>query len=456
MQQFREHERPQFSPEKAETKSLVGMTDPSYSTVIEAIHSFPKEVWFIYTVKFLESYSFFILAYSLVLYLSQEFGFGDEQAAWAYGIYGTLVSVYGLAIGVIIDGLGVRRSLLLGLGILIVSRLVLATTQSVVLLIIALGTALPVGAALTLPVLQIAIKRYTTEKNRSVAFTGFYIVMNIAAMTAAPCIDAVHRFLHGDPATHPFTPYRLLIAAGALLSCISMYVTIRHIKDENEDEVINHTVPQESPQDAVRHVLRSPVFWRFVLLAVLLLGVRSIYRHLDATFPKYMIRVFGPSAPFGSLIALNPFCVVLVSLLSAPLGMKYHPVPIIIIGSFISALSPFALAIGHSYANAILFVLLLSVGEGIWSPRLYEYSVMIAERGREGVYTTLAAAPMFMATLLTGATSGTLLERYVPENGTDQRPEILWAIIGLTSVVSPVLMLIFRHVIERPIGDHHQ
>ncbi|TEB17008.1 translation initiation factor [Perkinsus sp. BL_2016] len=228
MQHFREHERPDFSPEKAERKSLVGMTEPSYASVIEAIHSFPKEVWLIYTVKFLESYSFFILAYSLVLYLSQEFGFGDEQAAWAYGIYGTLVSVYGLGIGVIIDGLGVRRTL-------------------------------PVGAALTLPVLQIAVKRYTTEKNRSVAFTGFYIVMNIAAMTAAPCIDAVHRFLHGDPATHPFTPYRLLIAAGALLSCISLYVTIRHIKDEDEDEIINRTLPQESPQQAVRHVLRSPV-----------------------------------------------------------------------------------------------------------------------------------------------------------------------------------------------------
>ena len=447
MQRFKEHESSNFVVEVDEGKSLVNTEIPSYASVIEVIHSFPKEVWFIYTVKFLESYSFFILAYSLVLYLSSEFGFGDEHAAWAYGIYGTLVSVYGLGVGVIIDSLGVRRSLIVGLVILIVSRFVLATTQSILLLILALGTAMPVGAALTLPVLQIGIKRYTTEKNRSVAFTGFYIVMNFAAMTAAPCIDAVHRLLHPDiEHGHIFTPYRLLIAAGAVLSCMSLYVTIQHIKDDETEEDRQFIEP---PLEAFKHVLRSRVFWRFVLLAVLLLGVRAIYRHLDATFPKYMVRVFGPEAPFGSLIALNPFCVVLVSLLSAPLGMKYHPVPIIIFGSFISALSPFALAIGHSYANAILFVLLLSIGEGIWSPRLYEYSVMIAERGREGVYTTLAAAPMFLASLLTGATSGTLLERYVPEKGEDKQPEIMWAIIGLTSVVSPVLMLILRNVIER-------
>jgi MFS family permease len=162
-----------------------------------------------------------------------------------------------------------------------------------------------------------------------------------------------------------------------------------------------------------------------------------------------MVRNFGKDAPYGSLIALNPFCVVIVTILSAPLGLMYHPVPLIILGSFISAISPFVLAIGTSYTNAIIFVMLLSIGEGIWSPRLYEYSVMIAEKGREGTYMALAAAPMFLATLLTGATSGVLLERFSPENGL-KRPEIMWAIVGLTSFLSPVLMLVLRGVIEKP------
>ena len=451
MHQNREHEPLVVLTEEVEQKSFTNVGASTYGNVFQILSTLPKEVWLIYTVKFLESYSFFILAYSLVLYLSDEFGFGDEQAAWAYGIYGTLVSIYGLVVGVWIDTLGVRLSLIIGLAVLIVSRFVLATTHSVFVLILALGTALPVGAALTLPVLQIAIKRYTSEANRSVAFTGFYIVMNFSAMAAAPCIDAFHRIFHRDEymGTH-FTPYRLLIAAGALLSCISFYLTYRYIQ---VDRPPTPRQGSETALDAFKHVLRSSIFWRFVLLAVLLLGVRSVYRHLDATFPKYMVRVFGPDAPFGSLIALNPLCVVLVSLLSAPLGLKYHPVPIIILGSFISALSPFVLAIGHTYANAILFVLLLSIGEGIWSPRLYEYSVMIAERGREGVYTALAAAPMFLASLLTGATSGVLLDRYTPDKGGEKRPEIMWAIIGLTSVVSPVLMLLLRPVIERPITE---
>jgi MFS family permease len=234
-----------------------------------------------------------------------------------------------------------------------------------------------------------------------------------------------------------------------MLSCASLYLTYRHVKEDNP----NSPRPQEGASwAAIQYVLKSPVFWRFTLLAILLVGVRSIYRHLDATFPKFMVRNFGADAPYGSLIALNPLCVVLVAILAAPLAMRFHPVPMIIFGSFISALSPFALAFGHSYMNAVVFVLILSVGEGLWSPRMYEYSVMIAEKGREGVYTALAAAPMFLATLMTGATSGTLLERFSPEEG-EKRPEIMWAIIGLISFASPVLMLALRHVIERPIRD---
>lgn len=423
-----------------------------YGNVLQAMDSLPNAVWILFGIKFLESFSFFVLSYGLVIFLSGDFGLSDSQASWAYGIYGTLVSVYGLAMGVVIDSLGVRQSLLVGLTILIASRLVMATTTSLLVLLVMLGTLLPVGAAMTLPLLQIGIKRYTTDRNRSVAFTGLYVVMNLSAMTAAPCIDAFHRWMpvsgHLMPGVY-LTPYRMLIIAGGLLSCASLYLTYRYVKADDP----NSPRPAEGASlAAIQYVLKSKIFWRFTLLAILLVGVRSIYRHLDATFPKFMLRNYGADAPYGSLIALNPLCVVLVAVLAAPLAMRFHPVPMIIFGSFISAIAPFALAAGHTYVNAVVFVLILSVGEGLWSPRMYEYSVMIAEKGREGVYTALAAAPMFLSTLLTGATSGVLLERYSPEQG-ERRPEIMWAIIGLISFASPVLMLVLRNVIERPIRN---
>jgi hypothetical protein len=54
-------------------------------------------------------------------------------------------------------------------------------------------------------------------------------------------------------------------------------------------------------------------------------------------------------------------------------------------GAWISSVSLFIL-MWQSISGAILFVVVLSVGEAIWSPRLYEYTTIIAPKGREGQF----------------------------------------------------------------------
>lgn len=49
--------------------------------------------------QFLESYAYYCMSYTLLLYLSEEFGFTDSQAGWTYGIMGLLISVYGFFVG---------------------------------------------------------------------------------------------------------------------------------------------------------------------------------------------------------------------------------------------------------------------------------------------------------------------------------------------------------------------
>ena len=46
-----------------------------------------------------------------------------------------------------------------------------------------------------------------------------------------------------------------------------------------------------------------------------------------------------------------------------------------------------------------LFVVLLSEGEAIYSPRLYEYTAAIAPKGQEASYMALSSLPFFLAKL---------------------------------------------------------
>merc|ERR1712194_560823 len=112
-------------------------------------------------------------------------------------------------------------------------------------------------------------------------------------------------------------------------------------------------------------------------------------------------------------------------------------------GTYISALSVFFLAIWTSVPACALFTFALSVGEAIWSPRLYDYAMSVAREGREGTYMALSSAPLFLAKLPVGVLSGVLLERYCPETleeGQERHSGVMWLIIGSLTATSPILL----------------
>ncbi len=102
-----------------------------------------------------------------------------------------------------------------------------------------------------------------------------------------------------------------------------------------------------------------------------------IFRHLDATFPKYAVRILGEHSPWGSIVSINPILILILVPLATPLSFHINGYNQILLGSLISGLSPFALAVSSSIPAAIIFVVLLSIGEALWSPRLYDYTVSI-------------------------------------------------------------------------------
>jgi hypothetical protein len=96
-----------------------------------------------------------------------------------------------------------------------------------------------------------------------------------------------------------------------------------------------------------------------------------------------------------------------------------------------------------------LFIALLSVGESIYSPRLYEYAAAIAPKGQEASYMSLSYLPFFLAKLPVAMFSGVLLARFCPETGPRDSAS-LWLIIALTTTVAPVGLVALRRYIQVP------
>ena len=104
---------------------------------------------------------------------------------------------------------------------------------------------------------------------------------------------------------------------------------------------------------------------------------------------------------------------------------------------------PPAVDLGQTPADIVV----LSFGEALCLPRLYEYTAVIAPRGRESSYMSLSALPMFFAKMIVGPMGGYLLTQYCPEKG-PRNSSMMWFIIGMTTILGPILIFFLRGVIE--------
>lgn len=132
--------------------------------------------------------------------------------------------------------------------------------------------------------------------------------------------------------------------------------------------------------------------WRgFMLLVTLLVGVRALFRHLDATFPKYFIRRHGPFAPFGMVYSLEPLLIIiLVPLVSVDDGggcnqnmdntttgdvrkcawwrvvryiRRLPSLSAITLGCYIGTMAPFVLVVSSSEWASVAFVCTIAFGK---------------------------------------------------------------------------------------------
>ena len=117
-------------------------------TVCRDLHGLrrvPRGMWVIFLLKCMESFAYFSMGINMALYFSDEHGMSDVEAGTLYGLFGVLISVYGLLGGFLIDRLGVRRSLVLGSALSAVGRLTFALCRTRGVLLLATTVLMPAG-----------------------------------------------------------------------------------------------------------------------------------------------------------------------------------------------------------------------------------------------------------------------------------------------------------------------
>ena len=457
----------------------------------------PRELWIIYAAYLLENLAYKLGSQGVLpLWLSSDLGYSDTQAGAMIAVWAAVMTLITVMVGSLADALGVRKAFLLGFWICLIARSVMVLT-TVKWLVLPLGLYLDaVGIALVIPVMTIACKRYTNAAQRSVAFSLFYALMNLGYAIGDGIFDRL-RGAHGmGEIGHwrlpglglELTTYRVLILLGVgftVPGLLTVWLFVREGVEMTETGVkitplqaavktgLNPVVAlwRSSRETAVKtggifkSLWQRPEFYRFLLFMTIAVGVRMIYYNLAFTFPKYGIRELGSGAPFAHLSGMlnSILCVVLVPICGV-LTQKLCAYRMVTIGSLVSALSVFFISlppvwlqpladgwlgnlivhqwlgvtgpVNPLYVAIFFFIVMYSVGEALWSPRLYEYAAAVAPKGQEASYMALSMLPMFFAKFFVGRLSGWLLTKFCRR----RRPApsaTMWLIIGWRGVDHP-------------------
>ncbi|MCX6108384.1 MAG: MFS transporter [Proteobacteria bacterium] len=244
----------------------------------------------------------------------------------------------------------------------------------------------------------------------------------------------------------------------------------------------------------LKQVARERVFWDFMLIIALTVFTRMIFFHFHYTFPKYALRVLGQGAKIGSIYGvLNPILIVFLVPLVASMTRRVASYKMLVLGTAISSLAVFIGAVpgqvfsgltqswlgeiifvrwlglaptmqaladhppALAYWPLILFIACFTIGEAIWSPRLMQFTVEIAPKGKEGSYLALSVLPFFAAKFVVGPMSGLLVKVYTPASeainsagekistvGDLSHHYMVWIWIGSMALLSPIGLLIFK------------
>lgn len=422
------------------------------------------EYWGIQLINFLDATSFFAILTIAVVLLSDDFGFSDENAGYTVTLYGATATICLFLSGTVTDWLGIRRSFYLamaGQGITRAAVVIAALNPDLpyrdVIVVMAFFLMAPF-VAMVQTVFQAANKRFTTKTSRGAGFNLWYLFMNIGAASAGFLIDIVRKVLE-LPNAHIFT-----FAVGAAVGCMIITALLVRREEQVFDPDEAPAAPAEPPKQKKNPlqiagaVLSERVFWRFLCLASLLVGVRAVFLYMHLLWPKYWLRVIGPDALIGTLTTVNPILVIIGLILLIPVLHRFNVYKMLVYGAMVSAMSLFVLAVPSygqtTYVVSIVALTVLTIGEVIWSPRLQEYTAAIAPAGQEGTYLGLSMVPYFLAKTTVSLLSGHMLTRWVPEGIGEQlragtvdfwdSPSALWIILGVFALAGPLVGVVFR------------
>jgi len=404
---------------------------------------YSRTFWVANVLELFERFAYYSSKAVLFVYLADHIGLGPVAAGFLAGsVFNTLLYLLPVLAGTVVDRYGFKRSLmacfgifsvgyfLIGLGGLPLSQpLVQAVGVRTWMLLALVVTA--IGGSLIKPSIVGTVARTTTEDTKALGYSIYYTLVNIGG-AVGPLLAPLVRENLGISYVLVVSSLTSLI----LFACTTLFY-------------------REPPRPADAPVPRSMVKvladmllvfrnLRFILFLVIFSGFWAMFWHVFYALPSY-VKDFLKFGRFEWVETVDAIAIIVVTIPATAVAKRLKPLSAMVLGFALATGCWFIMGSVPTLAGAVAALILYAVGEGIQSPRFYEYVSNLAPPEQVGTYMGFAFLPIAIGTFIAGVSSGYLVKHYV-EGGNPAAPQ-MWFVVGSYGVVSTILMVVYDRFI---------
>lgn len=376
----------------------------------------PGQLHLVLCVQCLESLKWYSSLAILPLLLSNEYHYSDVQAAVAVGNFTMLSVLFSFGNSVIVDRVGIgsycRWSSFLGF----VTRLGMTYFTHSSIFLLCLVFLIPLFESGVSSGTKTAIVRLTSNSERDFAFAISYSVVNAAGAVGFMFADQVKDSVY-MLGTHQISGLRFVLLLTAFAQISAWFVSL--FVDNIEDPRLSEIDVQKKRNLSVMHQLcgfvHNPDCYRALTFQVSTMFAALQWQLAETLLPKFLTRIYGVEVMWGTVTSINLWaCTILPPLVSAFLS-GFSDFGVIVPGLVIFAISPIFMVIFPNMLGSVLWIVLLSMGEVVWSPRSQSYLAALSPVHGQALFLSMVHSPRVAFNFIGTVVGGMLLGSFVPQ-----------------------------------------
>ncbi len=414
----------------------------------------------------LEGLTYFGVVGLLAIFFNDYINLDDIDAGRMVGVLTAGITIAMLFLGATVDWIGLRKSLIISLSLMLGGRILLTFSPEIGLpglwnsahIYAMLGIfGIILGYGIYQPACYAGVKQLTNEKTSAMGYAMLYALMNLGGFLPGIISPPIRKSFG---ITGVFWVYVFLTVVG--IGVVYFIITKKAMQKATSDLAKNSNVKEEAnPMDNMTGKEKLMYYLknfplrdlRFLYFVFILIFVQTLFAHNWLTIPLYTSRAFEGfvGENFEFFVNLNPILIFILTPMVTALTSKKDTYTMMIIGTFVMAFPTFILALGPSFNTLIAYLVIMTIGEAMWQPRFLQWVAEIAPKNMTGIYMGIGQFPWFLTKVITSIYSGWFIMNYCPDNTTiaELNTETMWFIYGCIAIVSPVGLLLAKNWMKK-------